>query len=151
MTFKQNLPAVVILGSAAASVGLIVLLQPPDEDLLRRAVAAHVKTMQGVRDFKVEGETADVLLADGSVRHLAFAKRPDGAWGFDRDLASKPAVILVLGWTATFDIVDRDSWVGEHRPELARVLLWIRRLNLAALVALSLSLSISVLAFVSQR
>jgi hypothetical protein len=71
--------------------------------------------------------------------------------GFDRDLASKPAVILVLGWTATFDIVDRDAWVGEHRPELARVLLWIRRLNLAALVALSLSLSISVLAYVSLR
>jgi hypothetical protein len=70
--------------------------------------------------------------------------------GFDRDLSSKPQVILVLGWTATFDLVDRDAWVGEHRPEFAKLLSWIRRLNVAALVTLSLALSVAVLAFVSR-
>ncbi|HEX7897130.1 MAG TPA: hypothetical protein VF950_05190 [Planctomycetota bacterium] len=86
MAFKQNLPAVAILASAGAVVGLIVLTRPPDEDLLRQAAAAHVKTMDKARDFQVFGETVDVLHADGSVAHLAFAKR-DGAWAFDRELS----------------------------------------------------------------
>ena len=85
MPFKQNLPAVAILAAAGAVVGFIVLTQPPDEDLLRRAAAEHVKAMGAVREFQVRGEVVDVLRADGSVSHLVFAKR-DGAWVFDRDL-----------------------------------------------------------------
>ena len=87
MTFKQNLPALAILASAGAVVGLIVLTRPPEEDLLRQAAAAHVKTLDKARDFQVFGETVDVLRADGSVVHLAFASR-DGAWAFDRDLSA---------------------------------------------------------------
>lgn len=85
MAFKQNLPAVAILATAAAVVGLIVLLQPPDEDQLRQAAAAHLKGAGNVRDFKVVGEIVDVLRSDGSVSHLAFSKA-SGAWRFDRDL-----------------------------------------------------------------
>ena len=86
MAFKQNLPAIAILASAGAVVGLIVLTRPPDEDLLRQAATAHVKTMDKARDFQVIGETVDVLHADGAVAHLAFARR-DGAWAFDRELS----------------------------------------------------------------
>jgi hypothetical protein len=86
VAFKQNLPALAILASAGAVVGLIVLTRPPDEDLLRQAAADHVKTMGKVQDFKVLGETVDVLHADGAVTHLAFARR-DGTWVFDRDLS----------------------------------------------------------------
>ena len=86
MTFKQNLPAFAILASAGAVVGLIVLTRPPDEDLLRQAAAEHVKTLDKARDFKVVGDTVDVLHADGAVVHLAFARR-DGAWAYDRELS----------------------------------------------------------------
>lgn len=85
MSFKQNLPAFAIVGAAALVVGLIVATRPPDEDLLRRAAAEHVKTIDKARDFKVVGETVDVALADGGVLHLSFVKR-DGDWRFDRDL-----------------------------------------------------------------
>ena len=85
MAFKQNLPAVAILGAAAAVVGLIVLLQPPDEDQLRQAALAHLKGLEKVSDFKVVGETVDVLRSDGAVLYLAFTKA-SGVWRFDRDL-----------------------------------------------------------------
>lgn len=86
MSYKQNLPILVVVLSAAAVVGFIALTRPPEEDLLREAVAAHVKTMDKVREFRVVGETVDVLRSDGAVTHLAFAKRDD-AWRFDRDLS----------------------------------------------------------------
>jgi hypothetical protein len=105
VAFKQNLPAVAILASAGLIVGFIVLLQPPDEDQLRQAAAAHVKTMDKVGGFEVRGEVVDVLRADGSVSFLAFAKR-DGAWRFDRDLA-QDFDTLMKDPAASREIVER--------------------------------------------
>jgi hypothetical protein len=67
--------------------------------------------------------------------------------GFARDLACSPTAILVLGWTATFDLVARDAPVACHRPDLARTLFWIRQLNRVALVLLAAALLVAVLAF----
>jgi hypothetical protein len=70
------------------------------------------------------------------------------ATGFARDLACSPTAILMLGWTATFDLVARDAPVARHRPDLARTLFWIRQTNRVALVLLAAALLAAVLAFV---
>jgi hypothetical protein len=83
--FKQNLPLLILGLCAAAFVVFVIVLAPSEEDLLREAVTAHVKTVPDVLEWVVHGDTADVQVKDGRVLRFLFEKR-DGTWRYSKDL-----------------------------------------------------------------
>jgi hypothetical protein len=88
VAFKQNLPVLAVLVALGAVGGALLFLRPPPEDRLKKAVEAHVATLQNVKGFGILGNVADVQLADGSVLFAEFAEK-DGAWRFSKDLGEE--------------------------------------------------------------
>lgn len=84
--FKQNLPAVVVVASLAAFGALFLLLQPAEEDRLRRAVNDHIKTVPKAQSVEIAGTVAEIRTSDGLLLFHAFARGDDGRWRFLSDL-----------------------------------------------------------------
>ncbi|HYE98753.1 MAG TPA: hypothetical protein VEJ18_07565, partial [Planctomycetota bacterium] len=86
MPFKQNLPAVILVATAAALGSVVLLLRPTEEDRLRRAVNDHVKTVPKAQSVEVVGTVAEIRTSDGRLLFHAFSRSDDGAWRFLKDL-----------------------------------------------------------------
>jgi hypothetical protein len=91
--FKQNLPLLLVLLTAAAAAGLWLASAPGDDDLVRRAATEHLKTLPPGASFELHADVADVRFPDGRASFLLFEKR-DGAWRYSKDLGKEFAETL---------------------------------------------------------
>ena len=88
MAFKQNLPLLAGGGLVAAGlIALAVLVQRPEEDLVREAAAKYAATLGAVQDVRVHGTQADITVAGRPVLFAEFALQ-GGAWAFSKDLGA---------------------------------------------------------------
>lgn len=91
MAFKHNLPLpVLIVGIVVAGlVGLLLFHSPPDEDLLKQAIDAHVATLGPIKDMQIRGNVVDLIAGENNQLIFALFEKKDGKWAYSKNLAEE--------------------------------------------------------------
>lgn len=91
MAFKHNLPLPVLIFAlvAAALGGLLLFHSPPDEDLLKQAIDAHVATLGPIKEMQIHGTTVDLIAGDNNRLIFALFEKKDGKWTYTKNLAEE--------------------------------------------------------------
>lgn len=91
MAFKHNipLPAIVFGLIALVLVGLVVFHTPPDEDLLRQAIDAHVASLGSVKQMEQHGPVVDIIAGENNRLIYALFEKRNGKWVYSRNLAEE--------------------------------------------------------------
>lgn len=91
MAFKHNIPLPALIAALIAAVlgGLLFFHTPPDEDLLRQAVDAHLATLGDVRQMEQHGPVADIIAGPNNRLIYALFEKKDGTWTYTKNLAEE--------------------------------------------------------------